>query len=137
MSKEQNRSDIYKEEGNKSYKSGEFKKAITYYTKAIASDRSGTLSDRLYSNRAMCHFKLGNLEECVIDCDASLDINPKHDKSIFRRMEANYKLKNVQAAEKDCKLLLSMNPKHTAALDFQSRLKIEQENNKKNGKTNR
>lgn len=70
----------------------------------------------------------------MIDCNETLRIAPLNEKAIFRRMEANYQAKNLQMAEKDCKQLLEINPKHTAGLSFQSRLKIELENNLKNSK---
>lgn len=125
---------IYKIEGSKCYEAKNFAKAIVFYSKAIEADRSGKLSSVLYRNRALCQFKLANMEECVIDCNESLRLEPSNEKTLFRRMEANYQLKNVQMVEKDFNLILTINPKHTAALEFQSRWNIEQENNKKNRK---
>lgn len=49
------RSEIYKIEGNKSYKAKEFEKAYRFYSKAIAVNSSESL---LYTNRAMCSFNM-------------------------------------------------------------------------------
>lgn len=114
--------DIYKAEGSNYFNAKNFQKAIHFYSKAIAADRNNVQSSVLYRNRALCNFHLGNFEECVIDCNQSLQIDPNNEKTLFRRMLANEKLNNLKGANMDCQQVLKINPRNTGALEMLSRL---------------
>lgn len=66
--------DIYKERGNVHFRNQEYAEAIAEYSMAILKDPSNPI---YYTNRAMCHHKLGNYEATLADGEKalSLDIN--------------------------------------------------------------
>ena len=52
--------EVYKNEGNEEYRTGDFINAIHFYTEGIkVKCRNEELKAKLYSNRATAHFKLG------------------------------------------------------------------------------
>jgi len=59
--------------GNAAYKKKEFETALAHYTKAMELDDK----DISYiTNRAAVHFEMGNLTECIKDCDLAVERGP-------------------------------------------------------------
>jgi len=79
--------DTFKEAGNKAFLAREFEEAINQYTKAI--EMSGDQPSHVYfANRANAQLELGRFEECIIDCDKSIEIDPAYIKAYFRKCKA-------------------------------------------------
>ena len=54
--------DVYRNEGNEAFKKGDFINAICFYTEGIKIDSNEKeLRAKLYTNRAIAHFKLGKM----------------------------------------------------------------------------
>lgn len=61
-----------KGKGDDFYRGGDFRAAINAYTAALDADPENRAP--CLSNRAACHLRLGNAEECVADCGNALEI---------------------------------------------------------------
>ena len=71
-----------REEGNVAVKSGKFKEALDFYSRAIGL-WSG--DSRLFCNRALCHLKLGQPKKALDDCQKCLSLNPSYGKPLHRK----------------------------------------------------
>ena len=59
--------DVYRNEGNKAFKKGDFISAIHFYSKGIKMNcNEKELKAKLYNNRAIAHFKLGKMMRASI-----------------------------------------------------------------------
>ena len=59
--------DVYRNQGNEAFKRGDFINAIHFYTKGIKMNcDEKELKAKLYNNRAIAHFKLGNMMRALI-----------------------------------------------------------------------
>ena len=59
--------DVYRNEGNVAFKKGDFTNAIHFYTKGIKMNcNEKELTAKLYNNRAIAHFKLGEMMRALI-----------------------------------------------------------------------
>ena len=59
--------DVYRNEGNEAFKKGDFTNAIHFYTKGIKMNcNDKELTAKLYNNRAIAHFKLGEMMRALI-----------------------------------------------------------------------
>ena len=59
--------DVYRNEGNDVFKKGDFTNAIHFYTKGIKMNcNEKELTAKLYNNRAIAHFKLGEMMRALI-----------------------------------------------------------------------
>ena len=59
--------DVYRNEGNEAFKKGDFTNAIHFYTKGIKMNcNDKELTTKLYNNRAIAHFKLGEMMRALI-----------------------------------------------------------------------
>ena len=59
--------DVYRSEGNKVFKKGDFINAIYFYTEGIKLNcNEKELKAKLYNNRAIAHFKLGKMMRALI-----------------------------------------------------------------------
>ena len=83
------REELYKQDGNKHYKRGEFQLAIKCYTRCIASNPRNAVA---YSNRAQAHVKLKNFLKAEEDCTSGILINPQFVKTWSRRGTARNSL---------------------------------------------
>jgi tetratricopeptide (TPR) repeat protein len=105
-----NRAEQLKEEGNKLFKEGNLTGAKEKYTEAlshipmqIAADlpeRNEKLLLVLYSNRALCHLKLGDFDECIRDATRSINKDFSF-KAHYRRAKAFASLGRVVEAIND------------------------------------
>jgi tetratricopeptide (TPR) repeat protein len=75
----------YKELGNQAYKNQDYSKAITYYSKAIEMDQ---FDPSFFSNRSLCYYNLNKYEECLMDCEKALRINPNFSKVLKKKFQA-------------------------------------------------
>jgi len=50
------------------------------------------------SNVALCYLKLNEYSECVRACDKALEIDPKNEKSLFRRGQSQLAMSNYDEA---------------------------------------
>ena len=75
----------WKEQGNDSYRAGDYRAAIDAYTKAIAADSQ---SVSFYTNRAAAHFMIKAYEKAIADCKSAIELNPKFIKAYLRAGKA-------------------------------------------------
>lgn len=69
-----NNPNALKDAGNKAFASGNFEEAVKQYTMAIEI----TLEEPnhiFFANRANAYLEMGYFEECIKDCDKSIEIN--------------------------------------------------------------
>ena len=68
--------DVYRNEGNEAFKKGDFTNAIHFYTKGIKMNcNEKELTAKLYNNRAIAHFKLGEMMRALICIFFSVEAN--------------------------------------------------------------
>ena len=68
--------DVYRNEGNDVFKKGDFTNAIHFYTKGIKMNcNEKELTAKLYNNRAIAHFKLGEMMRALICIFFSVEAN--------------------------------------------------------------
>ena len=75
------KSEDHKIEGNKHFKAGEYTKAVSCYTNAIAKDSSNPV---YLSNRALCYLKLDSFEDALQDAEAAVELDPNTHKYLYR-----------------------------------------------------
>ncbi|XP_045468199.1 protein unc-45 homolog B [Harmonia axyridis] len=127
----------YKEQGNESFKNGNFVEALEFYTKAIKLvNEEGKDSATYYKNRAATHLKLENYEEVVKDCDKCLKLVPSDPKALYRRCQALEKLERFEEAYRDATQIFKDDPNNKAIQPNLERLyRIVQERERKNAQT--
>ena len=103
-------------EGNLLCKQGLWVDAITRFTEGIGSCPTNVL----YSNRALCWWKLGKYVECVKDCKESLKI-ARSVKALFRKGCADVKLERWLDAKRDLEECMAM----TDDAEVQESIRIE------------
>lgn len=97
--------------GYAAFNSGKFDDAIRLYSEAIALDFSRTdLLPTLYTNRATAHFRKGEYNAAVTDCDAALQLNSQHVKAMTRRAACRMELTQWAQAVKDYETALRIEP---------------------------
>jgi len=103
--------DRMKEEGNSSFKRGEWQKASDTYTAALDVDPAnrGTNS-KLLQNKALCATKLGDYPAAIALCDAALRLEPSYTKARRTRAKALGESGDWEAAIKDLKALHESSP---------------------------
>ena len=74
-------SEDHKLEGNKHFKAGEYVKAVSCYTIAIAKDPSNPV---YLSNRALCYLKLDSFEDALHDAEAAVELDSNTHKYQYR-----------------------------------------------------
>lgn len=107
----------FKDQGNEAFKRGEFRSAIDLYTEALQLDSHNPV---LYSNRAMCHFKLKQWNKVVEDCSKGLQADPSNKtkvKLLYRRGGAHAEL-GSSSAENDLLEALKFNPGNSSVREL-------------------
>ncbi|XP_071959727.1 sperm-associated antigen 1-like [Antedon mediterranea] len=116
----------YKDEAFKLYSSGQYGKASEFYTKSIKS----LLPDNgvhtyslatLYSNRAACSHHVGDLRQCIQDCDSALQRAPLLIKAYLRRAKAYETLERYGDAYVDFRNVFHIDQTNKTALDGSAR----------------
>lgn len=82
----------FKEQGNKSFKEGDYTKALEYYSRAIEVEPSNHVH---YSNRAAALLKLNKLEEALKDAEKSISINDSWARGYQRKGQAEKELGKI------------------------------------------
>lgn len=114
---------ILKEQGNAAFKTGEWLKALQLYTSALNLLKENNWDKSiLYKNRAAVYNKLGEFENVIRDCSASLDIVANDPKALFRRCYAYEQLGKYEEAYVDGKQCLLSDPTNKEIQPVLSRL---------------
>ena len=82
QSEREEEADQLREKGNQAVQSNMFEKALDLYSSAIALSSSDY---RLFSNRALCHLKLGQPLKALDDCQKCLSLKPFYSKALQRK----------------------------------------------------
>ncbi|XP_050548793.1 protein unc-45 homolog A [Daktulosphaira vitifoliae] len=102
---------MLKQQGNSAFKSGDWLKALECYTSALLILKENNQDKAiLYKNRAAVYNKLGEYENAIRDCSASLDINANDPKALFRRSFAYEQVGKYEEAYVDAKQCLIADP---------------------------
>ena len=113
----------YKEEGNKRYKKGSYKKAVECYSKAIELDPNQAA---IYTNRAACNLQLQQYKKVVEDGLKAQQLDPKFSKAYLRAGQGYLQMGKTREAVGQFDLGLKLEP--TSDLlkkEKQSALKVE------------
>lgn len=82
-----NNPDTLKEAGNKAFANKNYEEAVKQYTMAI--EISLEAPNHIYfANRANAELELMLFEECILDCNQAIQIDPSFIKSYFRKAKA-------------------------------------------------
>ncbi|XP_067393348.1 sperm-associated antigen 1 isoform X2 [Emydura macquarii macquarii] len=100
-----------KEKGNEAFAIGDYKEAVTYYTRSI----SVLPTVAAYNNRAQAEIKLQNWHNAFQDCEKVLDLEPGNLKALMRRAAVHKHLQNYQAAIEDLTKVLHVEPENAIA----------------------
>ena len=87
----------FKKQGNKAYKFGDERKALSYYNKAI---KINPRDPAFYLNRSLCYYNMKHYEQCIKECDKSLQLNPVYIKSLKKKSAALVQLLKFEEALK-------------------------------------
>ncbi|XP_077023468.1 sperm-associated antigen 1 [Tamandua tetradactyla] len=96
-----------KEDGNQCVKDKNYKDALWKYSECLKINNKECA---IYTNRALCHLKLGQFEEAKQDCDQALHIDDGSVKACYRRALAHKGLKNYQESLNDLNKVLVLDP---------------------------
>ncbi|XP_050441733.1 protein unc-45 homolog A [Adelges cooleyi] len=114
---------LLKEQGNAAFKSGDWLKALEYYTSALnLLKENGQDKAILYKNRAAAYNKLNEYQNAIRDCSASLDIVSNDPKALYRRCFAYEQLGKFEEAYVDAKQCLLSDPTNKEIQPVLSRL---------------
>src|SRR5690606_31731716 len=133
--------------GNDYFRQGNYKESLQCYSLALALLPSKNLSDNqqsnqdtiqngrrvlspidiervlLHANRAAAFLKMESFKEAAAEATLSLQIEPRHVKSLYRRGQANEYLKNYNEARRDYAAALALSPTSTELMDALIRVK--------------
>ncbi|KAL0477152.1 Hsp40/DnaJ [Acrasis kona] len=91
-----------KEDGNKSFKSGDYQDAIDKYAQAVQIDPlNKVLNSTIYCNLSTAATKQGKHEDSVKYANSAIDLNPNNTKAYVRRADSNTTLGNHEDAMRD------------------------------------
>ncbi|TNJ26374.1 Small glutamine-rich tetratricopeptide repeat-containing protein [Giardia muris] len=84
-------SEEYKDRGNKAFKEGNFKEAVTLFTQALeiagANNESSEVRAIYYANRAAARVNLDtekDIDDAIDDCEQAVSLSPGYHKAWFR-----------------------------------------------------
>lgn len=116
-------SEDLKAKGNEAFVSKDYKKAVSFYSDAIAIDSSNPV---LYSNRAQCYINLLDWKHAHQDIDTGLSLRPDNKvkvKLLFRKSTVlKSGLDDEELAKSVLRQLLTIDPNNTAALALLNQL---------------
>eukprot|EP00899_Mesostigma_viride_P011552 jgi/Mesvir1/20398/Mv12302-RA.1 len=110
----------HKDIGNEFFQSGQFEKAVSAFTRAIALDPTDKV---FYSNRSAALASLLRFEEAQKDAEKCVSLDTTWAKGYSRLGFAEYKLKRYDAALAAYKAGLAIDPKNAALIDGMAMLK--------------
>nr|XP_060628180.1 mitochondrial import receptor subunit TOM34 [Anolis sagrei ordinatus] len=116
-----------KRAGNEQFRHGQYSQAAALYSRALASleaagDANAEEKSVLYSNRAACYLKDGNLSLCIKDCSDALELVAFSIKPLLRRAAAYEALERYNLAYVDYKTVLQIDCSVQAAHDGVNRM---------------
>ncbi|XP_054462059.1 sperm-associated antigen 1A [Anoplopoma fimbria] len=116
-----------KNAGNHLFKNGQFGDAFEKYSQAIDGCAEAGIDSPedlciLYSNRAACFLKNGNSNDCILDCNKALELQPYSLKPLLRRAMAHESLERYKKAYVDYKTVLQIDTSVQAAHDSVHRI---------------
>mmetsp|Transcript_24052 Transcript_24052/g.33721 ORF Transcript_24052/g.33721 Transcript_24052/m.33721 type:complete len:213 (+) Transcript_24052:97-735(+) len=115
-----------KEEGNKSFKAGDHKKAVYYYHRALLyvngmnglsfwqTKTMNEIKVACNNNMAACYLKEEKWNKAIQCCTQVLNIEKENVKALFRRGKAYIAVKDLDKAEADLKKAQSLDPNDKA-----------------------
>ncbi|XP_078361219.1 uncharacterized protein LOC144645502 [Oculina patagonica] len=124
------KAEVYKNKGNYEYSTKNLSNAIHFYTEGIKVNcNDDELNAKLYSNRAIAHFYLGNYENSLRDARAATDSQPTFLKAIERGACACMKLNRFGEVITWCDKGLAIDKSNKKLLEL--RIRSVKEQNKK------
>ncbi|KAJ3314389.1 hypothetical protein HDV04_000351 [Boothiomyces sp. JEL0838] len=72
--------ELHKQKGNEHFAAGNYEEAIKEYTTAIIHNPT---EPKYFSNRAIAHFKFDNYEQCISDCQRTLELDQNSVKAYY------------------------------------------------------
>lgn len=111
-----------KAEGNKLYGAGQYKAAAEKYQRGISNltghafTEAVALRTTCQSNLASCYLQLEQWTDCVSQCDAVLQADPRNRKALYRRGQARTALGKHAAAVRDLEKALELSPESEKAV---------------------
>ncbi|KAF0983662.1 hypothetical protein FDP41_007577 [Naegleria fowleri] len=97
----------FKEEGNKRYKKGSYKKAAECYSKAIELDPSQA---PIYTNRAACYLQLQQYKKVIEDALKAQQLDSKFAKAYLRAGQGYLQMGKTKEAKEQFELGLKIEP---------------------------
>ncbi|BGP28257.1 Hsp90 cochaperone [Rhodotorula toruloides] len=89
------KADAAREEGNTTFKAGDFVTSVTHYTESIKRNPE---DPRGYTNRAAAYTKLMALPEALKDAEKAIEVDPKFVKGYIRKSNVLYAMKEFDKA---------------------------------------
>ncbi|BEQ13074.1 tetratricopeptide repeat protein [Desulfoferula mesophila] len=97
--------------GNQAAQAGQFKKAITFYTKAIASKQLTPSNKAVaYNNRGSAHDDLNQTKAALADYAQAIAIDPEYAEAYYNRSYTYEKLKQWNKALADASKAAQLQP---------------------------
>lgn len=88
---------LHKEDGNRAFKTGDYRQAVLCYTEAIAQKTiQNDLNSILYANRAAAHYHLNNNRTALADALVAIDYNSDNVKAMQRVVDCFKRLQNYR-----------------------------------------
>lgn len=94
---------------------GNYKSAITDYTKAIGKNSKFV---EAYQNRGVAKYKLNDLKGAMSDFNKTIELDNMNADAFTGRANVNFKLSNFQEAINDCTSSLGLNPRDYVAYNL-------------------
>ncbi|CAF2986889.1 unnamed protein product [Rotaria sp. Silwood2] len=86
----------------------------TNYENEKDKNKAHELKLTTQTNMALCHLKLNEHAECIRACDAALELDPKNEKSFYRRGLSEMSMSSFDEAIKDFEEVLKLSPSNDA-----------------------
>eukprot|EP00953_Heterococcus_sp_UTEX-ZZ885_P039427 20210-Heterococcus_DN1.PRE.2 len=118
-----------KDAGNEAFASDDAAGAIAAYSAGLnmistaAAKPDAALQATLYTNRAMAHWKAGDMQACEADCTAALELEPRRVKALYKRAQS-YEARGKDAlALKDLHRICEIDKTNKAAVALAAAVK--------------
>jgi tetratricopeptide (TPR) repeat protein len=105
-----------KERGNDCFERGDFETALLHYGEALKLHSTDAAATAVFlSNRSLCHLKLHNYADAIVDASVAIQLRPSI-KPLARRATAYAELRQWSLAVADYKRALRFEPKNIECL---------------------
>lgn len=112
-----------KETGNVTFKAGKYAEAKLIYEEALKAADNNQLRSTLYANLAACSLKLQQFDQCIIECDSTLELDPLNVKALYRRALSYFETKDYVKCHSDLHRLLKLESTNQDALQLMRKTK--------------